>query len=125
MGESTGTLRKATIDGVTYDVMADANINFKRSKYEKEGTATSGKTLVKMTRRVQNVESLDLGCTPAEMENLSAISDKLVSVPMAFTLADGTVYRGTGHVHFEGYESETGKITVTLIPTGDWQPFLA
>jgi hypothetical protein len=125
MGEATGTLRKVVLDGITYDVMADTNINFKHSNYEKEGTPTSGKTLIKMTKRIQNVESCVLGCTPDEMEDLSVKADSLTDITMAFTLADGTVYRGKGHIKFEGYESESGKVTLTLIPTGDWTPFLA
>lgn len=125
MGEATGTLRKVVLDGVTFDVMSDANINFKRSKFEKEGQATSGKTLVKMTKRVQNVESVDLGCTPAEMEDIAAKADSIADITMSFQLADGSVYKGKGHVHFDGYESDTGKITLTLIPTGEWTPFLA
>ncbi len=125
MGNNTGTLKKVTLDGTTYDVMADTNINFKNSDFTKEGLATSGKTLIKMTKRIRNVESCVLGCTPDEMEDLSAKADSLTDITMAFTLADGSVYRGKGHINFDGYESDSGKITLTLIPTGDWTPFLA
>ena len=51
--------------------------------------------------------------------------NQTASVPMSFELADGTIYRGTGQVNFESYESETGKSTCTLIPEGEWTPFVA
>lgn len=122
---AVGSLRKVTIDGVSYDVMADTNITFKRSRFEKEGIPTSGNPLIKMTKRIQTVESVDLGCSVDEMEELSSKADSIADVTMAFELADGSIYRGTGHINFEQYESETGKITLTLIPVGDWTPFPA
>jgi len=125
MGEATGTIRKAVIDGVSFDVMADASITFLRSNYEKEATPTSGDPLIKMTKRNQNIESLDLGCTPSEMETLSDLANNIDSVPLSLELADTSTYKAVGHINFEGYESETGKITVTLIPTSEWTPALS
>ena len=124
MSEATGSLLGCVIDGMPFAVMSDSNINFKRSKYEKEGTATSGDPLIKFTKRIQIVESLGLGCEPAEMEILAEKADAKVSVPISFELADGSIYRGVGHIHFDGYESETGKVSLTLIPTGEWTPFI-
>jgi len=124
MGAATGTLQSVVIDGVPYDVMSDTNISFLRSKFEKEATPTSGKPLIKMTKRNQNVESVDLACEPSELETLATKADGLAEVTLSFTLADGSVYRGTGHINFEGYESETGKVTLTLLPTSDWTPFI-
>lgn len=125
MGTATGSLRRVTIAGRTYDVYGDTNITFNRNKFEKEGQATTGKTLVKFTLRVRTVESVNFATTPGEMEALNAVAEGLAAVPMSFELADGSIYRGTGHVNFESYESETGKSTCTLIPEGDWTPFLA
>jgi len=125
MGRNVGTLRKVVIDGVTYDVFADCNISFNRTDFEIEGQATTGKTLFKMKRRIQNIEGLDLATTPAEMETLKSKSDSLADKTLAVTLADGSTYRSTGRVHYDKYESETGKSTVKLIPSGTWTPFLA
>jgi hypothetical protein len=125
VGNTVGTLRKATFSGVTYDVMADTNISFKNSKFETEGVATTGKTLMKMTKRVKNVESLDLGVTPQEMEDIKSLSESLADIPMSFELADGSVFRGSGRINFDTYESETGKLSIGLIPNGDWTSFIA
>ena len=125
MGNTTGTIRKAVIDGITFDVFADANITFNRTAYEIEGQATTGKNMMKMTKRVQTIESLDLAVTPKEMETLKSKSESLADVTLSVELADASVYKATGRVYFESYESETGKATCTLIPVRDWQPFLA
>jgi hypothetical protein len=125
MGEATGTLRKVTLDGVTFNVRSDTNINFKRTDFQKEGIATSGKTLIKMTKRIQDIESVDLGVTPDELEDLRVKADSLTEMPMSLELADGSIYRSTGHITFDAYESESGKVSLHLIPTGEWTPFLA
>ena len=125
---NVGTIRKVVIDGVTYDVPADINITFNRSSFETEGTPTSGKTMIKKTRRVPTIESLTLMTTPAEMETLNDVAEGLTDVTFSVELADGTVYKSAGQINFENYESEEGKSTITFIPakTKDaWTPFLA
>lgn len=121
----SGSLRKAVLDGVTFDVMADCNITFNRGKFEREGTPTTGRTRQKATLRVRTIEGLEVATNPSEMETLKTISEKSTSVTMAITLADSSIYRATGAVYFENYESETGKSAITLIPDRDWTPFTA
>lgn len=122
---AVGTIRKAVLNGISFDVMADSNVTFNRSKYEREGIPTSGRTLQKMTKRVQTIEGLTLGVTPAEMESLKDISDGLADVTMSLELADTSTYKASGRVFFESYESENGQASVTLIPTNDWTAFTA
>ena len=124
MGENTGSIRKVVLDGVTFDVFADTNITFNRTRYNTEGLATSGKTMFKMTRRVPTMESLGIGTVPSEMESLKAKAEGLSDLTMSLELADGSVYKATGRINFENYESETGKSTVQLIPAQDWTPFI-
>lgn len=124
MGNNVGTLRKAVLQGVTYDVFGDANITFNRSGFEIEGQATTGDTLMKMTKRVRTIEGLDLSTTPEEMEALKTLSESLADITMSVVLADGSTYKATGRVNFESYESETGKSSVMLIPVRDWNAVL-
>jgi hypothetical protein len=125
MRNSTGTLRGIMIDGVSYDVMSDCNISFSPTNYEVSGIATTGKTLFQMKKRIQEVESVDLGVDPEEIGSLKSKAESLADLTMAFTLADGSVFRGTGRIHFDKYESETGKATLKLIPNGEFTPFLS
>jgi hypothetical protein len=120
-----GTPRKFILDGVSYDLKADANITYNASAYENEGIATSGKTLQKKSKRVQTKESVTLSVIPAEVEELKKKSDSLASKTMAVTYADGSTYRATGQVNFESWESDEGTATLTLIPDKDWTPFIA
>lgn len=124
MGDNVGTLRKVVLAGITFDVFGDVNITFNRNKYEKEGIPTTGDNLIKRTKRIQTIESLDLKTNPSEMEDLNDLADSLADITMSVELADGSVYKATGQVNFENYESDTGKSTCTLIPKRDWYPVL-
>lgn len=125
MGDNVGTLRKTVLDGVTFDIHLDVNITFNISQYEIEGQATTGRTLMKRTKRVQTIESLTLAVNPAELVDLQGKADSLADKTMSVELADGSVFKATGQINFENYESETGKATVTLIPKNGWTEFLA
>jgi hypothetical protein len=124
---NSGTPRKMIIAGVTYDVAADSNFTFNRSEFEKEGVATSGKTMIKMTRRVPTIESVTLITTLEEVEALKNVADSIADTTISVEFADGSVYKTTGQINFENYETEEGKSTFTIIPAKTkeaWTPFL-
>ncbi len=125
MGNNVGTPRKVVLDGVTYDVMADTNITFNASKYEIEGQPTTGDALFKYTKRIPTMESLTIAATPAILEDVKEKADSLADKTMSVEFADGSVYKATGKIKLENWESETGKLTVQLVPKRDWEPFLA
>jgi hypothetical protein len=125
MGLNVGSLRKCVLDGVTYDVMGDCNITFKNCGRETEFISTSGKTLYKLKKLVKSVENMELGTTPQEHDAIAALAESLAEITLSFTLADGTVYKGKGMIGYEGYESDSGKTKIKLIPNGDWTPFYA
>jgi hypothetical protein len=116
MGNNTGTINKLVLDGVSYDVPGDINITFNRSSFEIEGVPTTGKTVMKYTRRVPSMESVVIMASPAEMEELNNKSETLADITIAVELADGSTYRTTGRIYFENYESEEGRCSVTIIP---------
>ena len=125
MGNDTGTVRKLVLDGVSYDVPADINITFNRSSFEIEGVPTTGKTVMKYTRRVPTMESVVVMTNPAEMEDLNSKSETLADITIAVELADGSTYRTTGRIYFENYESEEGRSAITIIPAktkNAWTP---
>lgn len=125
MGDNVGTLRKVVIDGVTFDTYPDVDITFNISRFTVEGMATTGRTLMKFTRRVQTIEGVVLATNPAEMVSLKNKADSLADKTLSLELADGSVFKATGQVNFENYTSQDGKSNVQLIPKNDWTEFLA
>jgi hypothetical protein len=125
MGDNVGTPRKVVIDGVSYDCMMDMNITFNYSKYEIEAQPTTGKTLFKRTKRNENMESIALAVNPTELEEIRSKSNSLADKTFSVELADGSIYKSTGQINFENYETETGKATMQFLPNGEWTPFLS
>jgi len=128
MSRNSGTIEKFTLNGVTYDVPADINITFNRSSFEIEGVATSGRTMFKMTRRVPTMEGIVLITDASEAEALKDVAESLADATIAVTLVDGTVYRTTGKINYESWETEENRSTITVIPANTknaWTPFIA
>ena len=128
MPANSGSIRKLVLNGVSYDVPGSANLKFNLSSFEIEGIPTSGKTMFKMTRRVPSIEGVEINATPAEAENLRALSESLADITISIELADGSVYKGTGKINFESFETEENKCTLMLIPAktkNAWTPFPA
>ena len=125
MARVSGSIRNVTINGVTYDVLADANFSETGSRFENEGIATSGETIRKMTRRVPQVESVIVKAAGADKERLKGIADGIDDVSMSYETAAGDVYRATGFIEFENRETEENRATLTMIPRQDWRAFLA
>lgn len=122
MGDQSGTIRKLTIDAITFDVPADINITFNRSKYTIEGMPTSGRPIMKFTKRVQTMNSVPVITNPAEMETLNDKSESIADKTFAIELADGSTYRATGQFNYENFETESNRSAIQIIPKGPWTP---
>ena len=124
MSQNVGTVKKLTIDGETFNVAADGKTDFTIGQYEVEGQATSGETIFKMTKRIETMEGIELMGTPTMLERLRTKVNSLADVTIAATLIDGSTYRSTGRVTADKWDSSTGKVSVNLIPAGEWTAFL-
>jgi hypothetical protein len=125
MGDITGTLRKVTLDGVTFDVMADTNVNEVGSAFQNEAIPTSGRNLKKMTRRVEARGGVALACNGSEREVLKDLAERTADFPMSYETAASDVYRATGWIEFENRETEESRATIQMHPRNGWEPFLA
>ena len=119
----SGTPRRVTLDGVTYNVAADANFS-QTPPVTNEGVRHTGGTLIKKTLEVGQVESVTLIVNGAENASLEELADRNVNFPMSYELASGDVYRATGQINLDNRETEETRRDITLIPDGTWQPFL-
>lgn len=125
MADVTGTIRKVTLDGVTYDVFADSNISAIPSSHENTAIPTSGRNMRKMMRRAQSRENLVLVANGVEQEAIKALAERLDDYPMSYETAGGDVYRATGFIEFATHETEENRAAVTLHPRDGWEAFLA
>lgn len=125
MGNVVGSLRKVTLDGTTFDVFSDTNISETGSAYENEGIPTSGRTMRKMTKRIQVRENVVIACNGEEREIIEELADRLDDFPMSYETAGGDVYRTVGFINFDNRETENEKATIKMIPRDKWEPFLS
>ena len=124
----SGTPRKLTLDGVSYDVAADTNITLNLSPFETEGVPTSGRTMMKRTVRTQTAEGIPIVASATEQDQLRVLAERLDTFPCTITMASGAVWRATGNINFESVESEENRAGIVIIPDrspGGWSLFAA
>lgn len=122
----SGTPRKLTLDGETFNVASDANFSQTPGRTN-EGVRHTGGTLIKSTLEVENVESVTVIADGDQFEALKILRDSNSKhgFPMSYELASGDVYRARGWINLDNRESEEYRVDITLIPNGKWEPFLA
>lgn len=121
----SGSIRKCTINGLAFNAAADANFG-KTPKIEKEAVRHSGGNMIKITLASGNVEGAKMICTPVEYDTLEGFADEQDAFSMSYEMADGSVFRTTGHIALDNYESEEHSVELTLIPeSGTWELFAA
>lgn len=125
MGNTSGSIRKLTLNGITFDVLSDSNFNETGSAYENDRIPTSGESFKKMTKRVQKVESVVVRANPAVRKQLADLADSTSDFPMSYTTADRSVRRANGSINFENRETEENRATIQLHPKAGWEDFEA
>ena len=120
----SGSWRKLSIAGIEYDVAADIDATVMPSGVEKEGIATSGQTLQKVTKRVEMVENVTIIANGEEQQQLKDVAEALELVPLTYTEASGDTYRATGFINIGEKTTAENRMNVTLIPQDTWTPFL-
>ncbi len=120
-----GSIRKLTLDGIPFDVNADANISEVGSKFENSILPTSGRGMRKMMKRTEDREGVVVACNGDERDILRELADRPTDFPLSYETAAGDVYRTTGFIEFENRETEENKASLKLFPRKEWQPFIA
>jgi hypothetical protein len=120
-----GSIRKVTLEGVSYRATADANFSRKPTKVENTMIPTSGKAMRKIMRVTPVAEGVVLTVNTEEMEAIKALAESLDSIKISYTVAAGDVYRCVGAIEVEAHESEENKANVTFQPEDDWTLFPA
>jgi hypothetical protein len=74
-GDDAGTPKRISVAGVTYRVLADANLSLQPSEYKNEAVPHSGGNLRKMTRQARALTGITIACTAQERETLREIAE--------------------------------------------------
>ena len=126
MGDIAGSLRKVSIDGTSFDVMADADITEVGSQFLNESIPTSGRNMRKMTKRAQTRDGIVIAANPAEQARLKEIADSLDLVPLSYTRADGSKFTTPqGWIEFESLTTMENRAAVKFHEQTSWELFVA
>lgn len=120
---SAGSIKKATVDGIPFNVAADANIAL-NPRVEKEPIPHSGGNMIKRTLAGAIAEAVKFILTPSEYDVLRGLADGEGDIPMAYDMADGSSIKSQGQVMLGPYQSDDSSCEVQyLTSTGEWEIF--
>lgn len=109
-----GSILSAWVDGVTYNVMADADVNINPGK-EIEDLRHSGGTTPKVTNVAEPADEIPFLASKEDRQTLNAING-VKGKSMGFKEQDGTVYNCTGYIKLGTYTTATQTLPVTMVP---------
>ena len=118
-----GSLRKLTIEGISFDVAADADFTEIFTNYENAMIPTSGGAMRKMTKRIPAVEGVVLITDADERLVLKDFAEGLTLVKTTYTNAATDSYRCEGTIEIESNTTDENRTTCTIQPVGDWVKF--
>jgi hypothetical protein len=114
-----------SLDGVPFDILAEANFSAKPSKFTNEGIATSGKGFIKKTLINRDLEGVELAVTGADLILLKNIADSTDTVKCSYTRASGDKYRCPEcTIDIESDETDSAKATIKVIVIVPWEESL-
>lgn len=120
-----GTIRKVTVEGITFRVPADVNATFIFSNYETTMDPTSGRGMKRMIKRTPAIEGLVLVCNGDERESLRAFATDTSKEALKFSveLIGGDTYKSEGGLELENFETESNRVACQFLPNEDWTKF--
>jgi len=118
-----GSIRKFTIEGVSFDVAADANFSEIFTQWENSMVPTSGRAMRKMMKRIPSVEGVVLVTDKDQRLVLKDFAEGLDDLKITYKNAAGDSYRGEGTIEIENNETEENRTSCTIHPRGDWTAF--
>lgn len=111
---SFGSIEKCKLDGLDVNVLASANLNIIHGDTN-EAIEHSGGNSKKVIKRVKKIEGLDLQVTGTEAKIIEGLSD-LSKFAFSVQTASGDTYRGPAFISIESYNTEDGKMSLTVFP---------
>lgn len=116
----SGSIVSAWIDGVTYNVKSDADLDF-GPDVELEGIRHSGGTLPKKTLVAATITGIDLIVDGTEEKTLREVAKSKGPYPLGCEEEDGTIRDGTGWLNITTTTSAERTMNVEFVPDGEWE----
>lgn len=116
----SGSIQKAWIDGVTYQVKATSEAT-ENSEFETEGIATSGAPLMKSTIQVATVEGIEFIISATEKITIRQIIRDKQIIAFGYKDEEGNVYNASGRINDGGRTTSENTMTIVMIPSTDWE----
>lgn len=117
-----GSIESVNLDGRTFSVAADADVNRKLGGFENEVLANGdGSGRLIKTRVPFSLEGLSLSVDDDrdDQEYLQGLADSKGFFPINMTLASGNVFQGEGQITGDfAYSSQSATAAVNLMGTG-------
>lgn len=117
---AAGSLKGVSVDGLSYAVAADADINMKPSNFTNERIAHSAGSMLKKTRTIQTIESVTLILNGLDRDNLARAAEKQDDIPLTLTDAAGNVYTTYGSIEIVSWSNQDNKVEVTMQAADKW-----
>ena len=124
MSDTVGSIRKFSIEGISFRIAADSNFSKTLAIFENDMIATSGDAMRKMTKRVTAVEGVVFIVNGADIENLKSFSEQIEDLQFQYTTAGGDTYRSVGAIELESVETEEGRVNGKVMPRQDWTAYI-
>lgn len=118
-----GSIKELTLQGVGFNVAADANAAHQLSVFENSRIRHSGGSMKKMVGRSPDAENLVLIVSKDERDILKNFSEQTSDFMMSYVNANGDNYQALGSINLEPFETDESRISVTLQPANDWVQF--
>lgn len=118
----TGSIRKLTLKSQDQRVSADADFS-RMPEWAKESIPTSGAPDIKWTKQNKDIEGVGIQCSGVER---AAIEDftQLDALDAAYVTANGDTYTSSVQIAITDDSTDSGKVTIKIMPLTDWSPAL-
>ena len=113
-----GDVRRLTLQSSDQRVTVGADFS-RKPKWVKESVSTSGAVDVKWTKQNEDIEGVDIQCSGAERESLTALTEQ-TSLDAAYVTAHGDTYTSLVQISITDDSTQDGKVTITIIPLSEW-----
>lgn len=120
-----GTMGKLTIEGISFNCVADADWTEVFAGVVNSILNTSGGGVIVQETRVREVTGVQISLQKGERSLLTDLIEGGEELTISYRNRDGDRYSGSGTVNTDGRTTMKNVATLTLLPIGKWTEELA